>query len=381
MSKFNDVSEAGYSRSSRGYAHSNDVMERGYGDKATSISDLFNFGVKPWSIGNDPVYGQKQDFADSLTKGNTRTQTLMSQISPDRSYEPPKVNADNLKRDANKAISDGSSVSQKANMAIEDTKRVADSFKQDWKQAKSEMLTALKDAAKNMEVSPEDAVKSLIPNNAATKMDALSYMLTGVFGGGSLAMLAVGGGSVVAELGKEDKKLPLEKQEALLEETLTILKSSSSSNGASANPTTANASVPMDAPKGSSFSWEDLEAGDLKEFMAADSEGNDQPEIKKLNDQMHNLEEVIDNHKYVGNNYNPKDVAPEKPDAGSVYLAGAALSDISVIKINANTPAVNDAEMDNVYDIAAMINDNEHKPEGNAHIYRPPEIYANPMIA
>ncbi|MGH1374730.1 MAG: hypothetical protein ACRBCK_00160 [Alphaproteobacteria bacterium] len=296
--------DSGYSASPVGLsAHASDIMARTYSSPSPSVENLYETNsLKAAFAQNDPVYGEEQSFTESLVAGNTRTQTLMDTMKPDTSYAAPKVNAGSMMRDANKVVTDGAKVSQQANMAMENTQESIASFQSDWKQAKHEALDALVDASKDMGIDPSVAADALIPDSAATKGAAMAYVAAELaIGGGTLA--TVGKAAFVSqELSEQEKKLPPEKQEALLKETMDRLQASSESNQDSRAKPDAG-SVPADAPKQSDIAWENMEIDDLAEFLAADSDGLDQPEMQELLQMEHDLEVVLDNHDYVQEHY------------------------------------------------------------------------------
>lgn len=317
-------------QSSRGLgAHTRDIMDRGYANApAPDLGSLFNSGSMEANPGvYDPFSGEhQQTFTQSLIQGNTRTETLMETMNPGKSYAGPKVNAGGMMRDAGKAVTDGAKVSRQANNAMDDTKKNIASFQQDWKQAKTEALDALKESAKDMDISPSAAVDALIPDTGATKAAAMVYIgAEMMLGGGSFAT-ALGKGSFVSGqvLSDKDKNLSPEKQEALLEETVKRLQASS----AGSNDTRANASgggsVPLDAPKGSDVAWENMQSDDLAEFLAADTDGADQPEMKALLQLECDLEVVQENHGHVKQHYG--DVVTSDKIAASVSAGNGAMN-------------------------------------------------------
>ncbi len=296
--------ESGYSISSKGLsAHASDIMARTYSSPSPSVENLYETkSLQAAFAQNDPVYGEEQSFTQSLVAGNTRTESLMDTMYPDQSYSGPKVDAGSMMRDANKVVTDGAKVSRQANMAMENVQENIANFQADWKQAKHEALDAMIDASKDMGIDPAAAADALIPDTASTKGAALAYIG---------AELAVGGGTfatigkatfVSQELSEQEKKLSPEKQEALLKETMDRLQASAASNQDSRAKPDAG-SVPADAPKESEVAWDNMEIDDLAEFLAADSDGMDQPEMQELMQMEHDLEIVLDNHDYVQEHY------------------------------------------------------------------------------
>lgn len=301
MSGFNDLSSDGYRPSARGLSAHRDIMDQA---PSPSTTDLFNTSsLKSAFASNDPLYGQKQSFTESLIQGNTRTQSLMDTMRPDQSYQAAKVDTGSMMRDANKAVTDGANVSRQADMGMKDTKENIANFQQDFKQAQNEALDALKEAAIDMDIDPRVAVDSLVPDTAPSKTSAMAYVGSELaFGGGTLSTFAK---TIFAsqELSKQEKELPAEKQKALLEEARERLVSSSQQqNDTRANPS-AGSSVPLDVPKQSEVAWDNMEADDLAELLAADPEGEGQPEMEALRQQEHDLNMVQDNHRYVKEHY------------------------------------------------------------------------------
>jgi len=251
----------------------------------------------------DPIYGEEQQtFTQSLVEGNTREETLMETMFPDKSYAGPKIDAQSMKRDANKVVTDGAKVSRQANMAMEETKEQIANFKQDWNQAKTEALGQFVESAKEMGINPLEAADQMIPSDSAGKASAMMYIA---------AELVVGGGSfatagkaffVNQELSKADKKLSPEQQKALLEDTLKNLQQPAKPADTRMEASTSGAAPAAvdDAPK-SEIAWENMEIDDLAEFLGADAD--EQPEMQALFQIEHELEEVLDNHQYVQEHY------------------------------------------------------------------------------
>ncbi len=379
---FNDFSSGknGYNASSkRGSVHSLDVMNRAF-DSASSpapgTGSLFDMGISQQFAKNDPAYGEKQGPIDSLIVGNTRTETLMASAAPSKSYEAPKVNASGLMRNADQAVTDGKKVSLAANLGMESAKESAAEFQKDWKQAKTEMYEALKESAAEMDISIGDAVEAFFPDNSASKASAVTYMAgEAAFGAGTFAT-AGKSAYVGLELSKSDEKLTENQKEALLQDTLNRLQASSAQPDTRSEPGGASGSVPMDAPKASEFSWHNLNSGDLKEFMEADPDGMDQPEMKALLDVQHDLEMVFDNHAHVVNNYADNnlyqksehlastgqskvvqaefDSATVPVDSGAVMITSMGLQGIQKLNVQ-DAVSANGARFDNVYDISSRI--------------------------
>ncbi|MGH1404739.1 MAG: hypothetical protein ACRBDL_10895 [Alphaproteobacteria bacterium] len=379
---FNDFSSGknGYNVSSKGIsAHSVDIMNRAF-DSASSpapgTGSLFDTGLSQQFAKNDPVYGQEQGPIESLMVGNTRTETLMDTAAPQKSYKGPEVNARSLMRDANQTITDGSKVSMAAKLGMDDVKQNMAEFQKDWKQAKAEVYESLKESAAEMDIELGDAVDAFFPDNTASKASAVSYMAgEAAFGAGTFA--TAGKSAYVGfELSKSDKGLSEDQKEALLQETLNRLQASSAPSDTRSGPGGTAGSIPMDGPKGSEFSWHNLESGDLKEFMEADPDGMDQPEMVALLDTQRDLEMVFDNHDYIVRHYADNnlyekseqlvktgqskvaqaefDQATVAVDAEAVVITSMGLQGIEKLNIQEAVSA-NDTKFDNVYDISSRI--------------------------
>ncbi len=339
---FNDVASSGYNSAPHALEGRN-IMEVWGPDSAPAPSDDFyektDYGSA--TITPDPIYGEeRQTFTQSLIEGNTREETLMQTMFPDRDYSPPKIDAQSMKRDANKVVTDGAKVSRQANMAMEETKEQIANFQQDWKQAKTEALDKFVESAKEMGINPLDAADQMIPGDSAGKASAMMYIA---------AELAVGGGSfatagkayfVNQELSKADKKLSPEQQKALLEDTLKNLQQPSKPADTRMEASASGSAVAAidDTPE-SEVAWENMEIDDLAEFLAADSDGLDQPEMQELLLVEHELEEVLDNHQYVQEHYADVVTADKmyaSADAGNEKMVEIIL-DASVVE---NVPVV-----------------------------------------
>ncbi len=338
---FNDVASSGY-KSAPHSLEGRDVMAVWDPYAAPAPSDDFyektEYGGA--TVVPDPIYGEEQQtFTQSLIEGNTRQETLMQTMFPDKNYAPPKIDAQSMKRDANKVVTDGAKVSRQANMAMEETKEQIANFQQDWKQAKTEALDQFVESAKEMGINPLEAADQMMPADSAGKSSAMMYIA---------AELAVGGGSfatagkaffVNQELSKADKKLSPEQQKALLEDTLKNLQQPSKPADTRMEASTSGAAAVVDSAPESDVAWENMEIDDLAEFLAADSDGMDQPEMQELLQVEHELEEVLDNHQYVQEHYADIVTADKmyaSADAGNEKMVGIIL-DASVVE---NIPVV-----------------------------------------
>ena len=303
---FNDIASSGYSASANA-VEQRDIMKVWDAYAAPAPGDDFyentNYGGAYGStVMPDPIYGEQQTFTQSLVEGNTRQESLMETMFPDKSYAAPKVNAQSMMRDANKVVTDGAKVSRQANMAMEDTKSQIASFQQDWKQAKAEAFESFIDSVPEG-VNPMDAANQMLPEVSPGKADAMLYVA---------ASVAVGGGTFAAaameymktpELSKADKLLSPDQQKKIMEDTLTQLQQSRKSPDTRQEASVSGAAEVVDDAPQSGVAWENMEIDDLIEFMGADSDGLDQPEMQELLQMEHDLEIVLDNHEYVQEHY------------------------------------------------------------------------------
>ncbi len=306
---FNDVANSGYSSSVRSPGGNRDIMTVWDPYKAPAPSDDFYEnkdygGAGGTTIAPDPIYGEEQQsFTQSLIEGNTREETLMETMFPDKNYSGPKIDAQSMKRDANKVVTDGAKVSRQANMAMEETKEKIAEFKEDWKQAKTEALDAFVESAKEMGIDPLQAADQMIPGDSTGKAGAMMYIAAEMMAGGGTMATAGKAYYMNQELSKADQKLSADDQRSLLEDMQKRLVESTKPADTRMEASTSGAGAEVEAPPESEIAWENMEIDDLAEFLGADSEGMDQPEMQALLLLEHELEEVLDNHQYVQEHY------------------------------------------------------------------------------
>lgn len=306
---FNDVANSGYSSSVRSPGSNKDIMKVWDPYKAPAPSDDFYENKEYGGAGGlssvpDPIYGdQQQSFTQSLIEGNTREETLMETMFPDKNYSGPKIDAQSMKRDANKVVTDGAKVSRQANMAMEETKEQIANFQTDWKQAKTEALDAFVESAKEMGVDPLQAADQMIPGDSAGKGSAMMYIAVEMMAGGGTMATAGKAYYMNQELSKADQKLSPDQQRSLLEDMQKRLVESTKPADTRMEASTSGAGAEVEAPQESEVAWENMEIDDLAEFLGADSDGMDQPEMQALLQLEHELEEVLDNHEYVKEHY------------------------------------------------------------------------------
>ena len=333
---FNDITGDPYGTSSR--ASRRDIMDGvSYDSPSLSPGNPFSTdNMQGNGVNHDPIFGEQQSVTDSLVNGDTRTETLMEKMYPDKSYAPPKIDAGSKMRNVNKVVTDGAKVSAQTNNAMAETKEKIAEFQQDWGQAKTEILDALKESAEGMGIDPMAATDSLIPDSAATKGTALMYMA---------GQMALGAGTfatfmqpvlLVGELSKKDQELPKEQQEALIKDMLKNLQSdSAASKDTRAEAGSSGLLASADDSKGSDVAWENFAPQDVLDFLAADNDGLDQPEMQELLQMEHDLEVVLDNHAYVAENYGRTNVMEK-----AVALASTGQSDVAVRELNSAVVAV-----------------------------------------
>lgn len=305
---FNDVANSGYSSSVRSPGGNRDIMTVWDPYKAPAPSDDFyenkDYGGGGTTIAPDPIYGEEQQsFTQSLIEGNTREETLMETMFPDKNYSGPKIDAQSMKRDANKVVTDGAKVSRQANMAMEETKEKIAEFKEDWKQAKTEAVEAFVESAKEMGVDPLQAADQMIPGDSPGKSGAMMAIAAEMIAGGGTMATAGKAFYMNQELSKADQKLTPDQQRSLLEDMQKRLVESTKPADTRMEASTSGAGAEVEAPPESEIAWENMEIDDLAEFLGADSEGMDQPEMQELLLLEHELEEVLDNHEYVQEHY------------------------------------------------------------------------------
>jgi|GEM_PF-2615898 len=303
---------------------------------APAPSESFQQGIP------NPVFQEKGNadtYMDDLISGNDRKGTLMQTMYPDRDYKDT-VRTSGLDLDVNKKVTTGEIVSREATGGMEAVQKQKASFKDDFGQAKAEATQMLKEAAKDMDIDPSEAVGQMVAKRAPSNAGVVTGALGGLAGGGSLATAGSAALYLKQELSKEDKKLPPKQQEALLADTLKRLQESrkpvdtreSASSGGKMDAAPAEEGL-----KKSEIAWEEMGMADLAELMKADPDGLDQPEMQNLMDVEHELEAVKLNHKYVEKHY-ADDASPDKIEA-SVKSGNGAMSKLvagaQVLKIDA----------------------------------------------
>ncbi len=246
----------------------------------------------------DPVFDEKGNsdaFMDKMIEGNDRKGTLMETMYSNRSYKAD-VKTD-LKRDPNKVIKDGQNVAKEASGGMQEVKKQQASFKEDFTQAKSEATQMLKDAAKDMDINPDDAVDQMVAKGEKSNIGMLANAAV-MAGGGSLATAGAAIGSVKVELSQQDKKLSVKDQKSLLEDTLKRLQESRKplDSRQEAGGGKADAEATKESPKQSEIAWEDMKEADLAELLKADPEGADQKESLDLAQKEYELNEVFASH-------------------------------------------------------------------------------------
>ena len=376
----------GYGKSSRASSvHSRDLMNSIDMLAPTPIDQAIQ---EANSAAYDPLpdanYSQKA--SESVQAGPS----LMEKLSS-KNYSAIEFDKNKLMRDPTKPIGDGDRVSDARSKIEMDTSTKINSFKSDWKQAKTEVYEALKESVDAMneniidpdlKVSYGDAVDVFFPSGSSSKASAAAYIIgDAAFGMGSMAAALNKGTAASTVIGesKSDKKLTEEQREALKNDMLVRLQQSSASNPDTRATPGSSGTIALDAPKKSEFSWENFTSDDLLEFMAADSEGEDQREMLALRDAEHDVALVRENHmrilnEYAESNLYTKSVFLEKTgksrvteaqfdqatvaqDAGMVLTTASSLQALRGIKIEGDAAAANDmyGGYKNVADISKKI--------------------------
>ncbi len=338
----------------------------------------------------DPIYGdQTQTFNQAAADQEAPKESLMEKMYPGKDYGGPKVETNTLKRDASKVVTDGAVVSRKANMAMEDTKEQIQTFKDDFKQARKEALDAMKESAQSMDIPLDQAFDSLVPDGSAGKAQAAMYLGLELSTQGLGSMVTAPGKAayVSQELSKEDKKLSPEQQKALLEDMSKNLQASRAAPADTRAEGGSAPSVPTDT-KAEEIAWENMEADDLKELLAADPEGEDQPELEQLMTLEEDLDEVLDNHRFVSEHYHEmgdlvqKGIALEATDqshavketlneatvavdAPAVELASQSLN--GIVRLDTNATTIDQVVFASVDDISTKVDDSKLDHDILAH--------------
>ena len=282
--------EPGYDRNPDGVSsHDRDIMMR-----ADFEDDLVQWRQFQVQMAGPAFQENDQTFTESLIEGNTRDQTFMQMLRPEESaagkYKADKIDTQSLKRDVTKPIDDAQQISQKAHEGLADVKEKIGNFMEDWNQAKSEALDVVKQTAIDQGHDPAVAVDTLIPDHAATKSTAMAYVVgEAAFGAGTLATMGKTA-YLATEVGEERKRLSKSEQEALLEEATRRL-AESAPQDTRANPGGGGPSVSADDQ--SENHWQNFEAADLAEFLAADPMQED--EFAELVELEYELEENVIN--------------------------------------------------------------------------------------
>lgn len=358
---FNDTKGAGYNKSSKG-SSSVDIMGLSM-SPSPSTKSLFDTGAltQPFAQ-DDPVYGQQQTLTQSLVEGNTRNETFMEMLHPDKDFSAANFKLADNTRDVNQKIADGSQIAKTTSNAEQENAATREGLKETHAKDMAQCKDALDESAVANECSAEAAENTFMPQQEMTKFSlALNAFLPA----------AAGVGYVVAELSKADKQLPAEKQKSILTDQLQILQSSSQQQD-------TRLSSASSAPKESANDahWENFDIDDLEEFMATPFD--ELEEVKELDFVDNMIEMAQDNHRYIAENYasqgdligkglhlaetgqsqvmqaqiNQATVAQDI-DAGSVELAGYALG--GIVKLNVPDMSANDAKFANVTEISTRI--------------------------
>lgn len=305
---FNDTSTSGTGyRSSPHPIDGRDIMMVFDPYESPAPSDDFynntNYGGA--TIVPDPIYGEEQQtFTQSLIQGNTRQESLMKTMFPGKDYSGPQVNTQSLMRDANKVVTDGAQVSQKAGLARMDMEDKMNEFQTDWKQAKAEAMDQFIESAQEMGINPLEAADQMIPGGSSGKDAAMAYIAVELWAGGGTFSTAGKAYYMNQELSKADKQLSPDQQRSLLEDTLTQLQNSSGPTDTRMEQSTAVSTAEAATDTSSEGAdWDNMEIDDLAEFLAADPDGLDQPEMQALMELEYALDEVDANHDYVREHY------------------------------------------------------------------------------
>ena len=328
---FNDVSTSGTGyRTSPHPIDGRDIMMLFDPNEAPKPSDDFynnkNYGGA--TIVPDPIYGEEQQtFTQSLVQGNTRKESLMQTMFPGKNYAGPKVNAQSLMRDANKVVTDGAQISQKAGLARAEMENQMNSFQSDWKSAKAEAMDQFMESAQEMGINPLEAADQMIPGGSSGKDAAMAYIAVELWAGGGTFSTAGKAYYMNQELSKADKQLSPEQQRSLLEDTLSQLQNSSGPTDTRMEQSTAVSTAEAATDTSSEgANWDNMEIDDLAEFLAADPDGLDQPEMQDLMELEYALDQVDENHDYVREHYG--DVITADKMYASAQNGNDAMNDI-----------------------------------------------------
>ncbi|MFP4098594.1 MAG: hypothetical protein ACLFP8_04805 [Alphaproteobacteria bacterium] len=343
---FNTKNGSGYVRAMGAMSSPRDVMAMTGFSRPDSGNSRFFMGEEPPVNPMQALIGGYQEEKHSL----------MSKLHGDRVYKVDPIHTDNMKRNVGSAVKDSVEVAGQHANAVQDVREKKTAFVQDWKEAKGQAVGMLKDVAKDMGVDMAAVDQDLVGKGLPSPLGAAAALAAdAMLGGGTLATIA-GGATVVRELSKNEKKLPPEKQKALIEETLTRLQAGKKIDTREASSGGASEALAASEKKGGGDQpdWAALSAKDLKEFLAADPEGEDQPEMKELANVEHHLQNVSHNHQYVQDHYGdvvtadkveaagikPEELKPAVVAAAPVLLAGATLGLIGRHRVSVDEKAV-----------------------------------------
>ncbi len=336
--------EPGYDRNPEGVSsHDRDIMMR-----ADFEDDLVQWRQFQVQMAGPGFQQNDQTFTESLIEGNTRDQTFMQMLRPEESaagkYKADKIDTQSLKRDVDKPITDAQQISQKAHEGLEDVREKIGNFMEDWNQAKSEALDVVKQTAIDQGHDPAVAIDTLIPDQAATKSTAMAYVVgEAAFGAGTLATMGKTA-YVATEVGEERKRLSKSEQEALLEEATRRLQETAPADSRASPGGGGGPSVSADDQ--SENHWQNFEAADLAEFLAADPMQED--EFAELVELEHELDvEVINgNHAQIREFYGKTGdlLAKAELEINSGNVAIQDLVEEATVVENVKTVASFDAE-------------------------------------
>lgn len=308
-----------------------------------------------------------QDRGEAYIK-TSDDRSLAQKMQPEKSYEAPQVDTANLLRNSDKAVKDAPDVQKQAGMGLEQTAKTMAQFSADWNQAKGEAISALREAATEMNIDADLAEAQLTPSPQSTEMTAALTVAVDIAGS------SLGGGSFVTfsaasfaarELMSESRPIGNETKEQLLAKVLDKLQSQSGS-GAAPRDTRVDGGGgsgvirdAIDTPE-RAVHWENLTTEDMEAFLGSDPYGQDQPEFAELEEAMegqYGYQQALDNIEATADNYGEKFTADkfeaalergdaefvqEQPsfDSGNVILAGDMVMSIGGVKIDlsSNTP-------------------------------------------
>ena len=224
--------------------------------------------------------GQVNTVAD-LAEKSEHQGNLMEVMYPDRDYKAEATDIDPNKymRDPDKPVENIDSMTSAVSNLKTDLNEKHAQFTQDFQQARSEAVDALKNSAARMGYDAGIAEDTMVAKpqavGAGTMVAGAGSLVTGV---GPVAGAAAGAGAAYLELGKDQKKLTPDQQKAVMEDMLKSLQSSRQSPEArqEAGAKEVMSGDDLKSNTKSDVAWENMTVEDLAHLINSPPDGSNQ---------------------------------------------------------------------------------------------------------